>query len=146
MDDSLESNSSKLTNYKRLLSQIEVGDDGKHYYQSIKPKRFNATKKAVSSHYQDTIVRISDSMENRFQDIMLSPVKNQITLLDTSTWPKDELSSFGEEQVSELLTHFHLVLKENKCDTFKAHAEWGILKGYVIPIVANNPKADYLDV
>ena len=44
---SLEIEGGNMTHYKRMMSKIELRDDGKRYYQSIKLSRFNAHNDGV---------------------------------------------------------------------------------------------------
>lgn len=146
IDNSLESDNNKLTHYNRLRSQIEVKEDGKRYYQNVKLKNFNSTRKAVPGYYNDCIIRITDSMEGRFHNLTESPVFKHLTsLLDVAIWPKENLTSFGDSQINELLQHFRLVLTENGCDIYEAQNEWDVLKNTAYQIQINNPKASYLD-
>ena len=76
IDTSLESQNNKLTHYNRILSKIEGKEDGNRYYQNIKLKNYESTRKAVPGYYTDCIVCITDSMENRFRNLRECPVLN----------------------------------------------------------------------
>ena len=48
--------------------------------------RYEAAKQSVSNHYEFTIASITDSMQNRFEELSSSPLfKNLVSLLDVSS-------------------------------------------------------------
>lgn len=151
IDESLESEGSKMTNYKKLLSNVETKDlngKTKYFYQGIKLSKYNSTIKAVPKHYFDTIIKISGSMENCFDDLSISPLfKHMLCLLDTSSWPKEEqlISEFGGKEIAEICSYFEPLLKENGCHVDQVENEWDMLKLFVVPIVKNNPSLKYFD-
>ena len=70
------------------------------------------------------------------------------SILDCSRWPHDDenLSSYGENEVSELCEHFDEVLSDNGCDISKVSSEWDLLKLEVNSITAGMNSVNYLDV
>ena len=108
--------------------------------------RYEAAKQSVSNHYEFTIASITDSMQNRFEELSSSPLfKNLVSLLDVSSWPK-ELSDFGSAKIESLKAHFSQLLSNNGCDIGEIQCEWMTLKTYVIPIRNNSPKVKYLEI
>ena len=72
IDQSLESNTSCLTFYKHLLADIEeksIEGKIKYAYQDILLRKFKSTKSTVKDFYQETIVAITNAMNDRFSDI-----------------------------------------------------------------------------
>ena len=70
VDESLENPYSIMTNLKRLFQDIKKKDDS-YFYQGIKFVRYEAAKQSVSNHYEFTIASITDSMQNRFEELFL---------------------------------------------------------------------------
>ena len=137
-----------MTRYKQLMSLIEQKEDGHYYYQGIKLSAFEATLERVGESYKETIRLISESMENRFANLVTSPVfQHHIQLLDTSSRPQDiSLSAFGDKEIDSIRIHFHQVLSINGCSIVEILPEWQALKGHVMPIAVNNKSVKYLDV
>ena len=145
VDESLENPDSIMTNLKKLFQDVEKKDDS-YFYQGIKLARYEAAKRSVSNHYEFTIASITDSMQNRFEELSSSPLfKNLVSLLDVSSWPK-ELSDFGSAKIESLKAHFSQLLSNNGCDIGEIQCEWMTLKTYVIPIRNNSPKVKYLEI
>ena len=139
VDESLENPDSIMTNLKKLFQDVEKKDDS-YFYQGIKLARYEAAKRSVSNHYEFTIASITDSMQNRFEELSSSPLfKNLFSLLDVSSWPK-ELSDFGSVEIVSLKAHFRQLLSDSSCDIGEIQREWMILKTYVIPNLNNSPK------
>ena len=85
VDESLENPDSIMTNLKKLFQDVEKKDDS-YFYQGIKLARYEAAKRSVSNHYEFTIASITDSMQNRFEELSSSPLfKNLVSLLDVSS-------------------------------------------------------------
>lgn len=145
VDESLESPDSIMTHYNKFLQEVEKKDHG-YYYQGIKLARYEAAKQSVSNLYEPTIASITNSMENRFEELSSSPLfKNLVSLLDVSSWPK-ELTDFGSAKIKLLKNHFSQLLNNNGCEIDEMQREWMTLKTYVIPIRNNSPKVRYLEI
>ena len=126
-----------MTNLKKLFQDVEKKDDRRFLYQGIKLARYEAAKRSVSNHYEFTSASITDSMQNRFEELSSSPLfKNLVSLLDVSSWPK-ELSAFASAEIESLKAHFSQLLSNNGCDIGEIQHEWMTLKTYVIPIRNN---------
>ena len=133
VDESLENPDSIVTNLKKLFQDVEKKDDS-YFYQGIKLARYEAAKRSVSNHYEFTIASITDSMQNRFEELSSSPLfKNLVSLLDKSSWPR-ELNDFGPAEIKSLKVHFSQLLSNNGCNIGEIQHEWMTLKSYVIPI------------
>ena len=75
-----------MTNLKKLFQDVEKKDDRRFLYQGIKLARYEAAKRSVSNHYEFTSASITDSMQNRFEELSSSPLfKNLVSLLDVSS-------------------------------------------------------------
>ena len=75
-----------MTNLKKLFQDVEKKDDRRFLYQGIKLARYEAAKRSVSNHYEFTSASITDSMQNRFEELSSSPLfKNLVSLLDISS-------------------------------------------------------------
>ena len=99
VDESLENPDSNM-------SQDVKKKNDSYFYQGIKLARYEAAKQSVSNHYEFTIASITDSMQNRFEELSSSPLfKNLVSLLDVSPWPK-ELCDFGSTEIESLKPHF----------------------------------------
>ena len=97
--------------------------------------------------YYDIIVKITDSMSSRFEDLTASPVfKHFVPILDISSWPSNELAVFAESAILELSDCFEELLVENGCEIHSLLPEWVALKTHVLPIITNNPKEFYLKI
>ena len=85
VDESLENPDSIMTNLKKLFQDVENKDDS-YFNQGIKLARCEAAKWSVSNHYEFTIARITDSMQNRFKELSSLPYfKNLVSLLNASS-------------------------------------------------------------
>ena len=69
VDESLENPDSIKTNVKKLFQDVEKKDS--YFYQGIKLARYEAAKRSISNHYEFTIASITDSMQNRFEELFL---------------------------------------------------------------------------
>ena len=147
IDESLDEESDILTFLTSFLKKVETNDEGESKYQEIKLNNYNAAVSNLSRHYNDIIVKITDSMSSRFEDLTASPVfKHLATILDVSSWPNNELAMFGESAILELSDCFEELLIKNGCEIDKLLPEWICLKAHVIPIIKNNQKEFYLKI
>ena len=127
VDEFLENPDSTMRNLKKLFQDVEKKDDS-YFYQGIKLARYEAAKRSLSNHYEFTIASITDSMQNRFEELSSSPLfKNLVSLLDVSSWPK-ELSAFASAEIESLKAHFSQLLSNNGCDIGEVQREWMNLK------------------
>jgi hypothetical protein len=144
IDKSLNEPASRLTHYKRLLAELETGENDETVYQGISLTGFNVANNDVLNKYAETIMQIVSSMEKCFQDLQASGVFTHIiSILDIQLWPKESDGdiSFGDGSVSDLLNLF-----KNGCDVDKAVTEWDTLKTFVQPLVSSNKEITYLEV
>ena len=149
IDKSLNEPASRLTHYKRLLAELETGENDETVYQGISLTGFNVANNDVPNKYAETITQIVSSMEKRFQDLQASRVFTHIiSILDIQLWPKESDGdiSFGDGAVSDLLNLFKNLLDKNGCDVDKAVTEWDTLKTFVQPLVSSNKEITYLEV
>ena len=149
IDKSLNEPASRLTHYKRLLAELETGENDETVYQGISLTGFNVANNDVPNKYAETITQIVSSLDKRFQDLQASGVFTHIiSILDIQLWPKESDGdiSFGDGAVSDLLNLFKNLLDKNGCDVDKAVTEWDTLKTFVQPLVSSNKEITYLEV
>lgn len=147
IDESLEEDNDILTHLNCLLKDIEYHEENGSTYQGMKLNHYDAAIENLSQHYNDIIIKITDSMASRFEDLTASPVfKHLVSLLDVSSWPQNELAVFGESAILELSDCFEELLVKNGCEIHQLLPEWISLKTHVLPIIKNNPKKFYLKI
>ena len=89
IDKSLDSPETLLTNFNKLLSNIEEHNND-YFYAGIKLARFETIRALACNRYTQTITNITSAMEERFDNLQISPIfKHLIPLLDVATWPTD---------------------------------------------------------
>ena len=79
-------------------------------------------------------MQISQNVERRFKNLLTLPVfLNLVSLLDISIWPIDDenLTTFGEDQILELIKHFNDILLSNSCNIYLVQTEWDRLKNHI---------------
>ena len=146
IENDLDSPDSRLTYYKRFIESTKIVD-GKQTYQNIPLENFKQVNDNVGKHYDETIARLAESIGNRFSDIKASPVfENLVPLLDTKTWPKENMQNFGDQSIVKLIDYFKVLLEQNGAEVSEILSEWDVLKTFVIPIILNNERASYLEV
>ena len=139
IDVSLESHTSWLTFYKRLLEDIEeksIEGKTKYAYQDIILCKFKSTKSTVKYVYHETISAITNTVNNRFSIISDAPVfKYLVHILDVHTWPttEEKLVMFGDSEMAELSQHLNDLLLNASCKVENTLPEW-------------DTKATYLDI
>ena len=144
--NSLDSETSRLTYYKKCLNDIKKNEEiNEVRYQEIKLKRFEAAIENVPAHYEESITRISDTMTSRFKDVQTTCVFKHISILDVTTWPRNDMLTFGDNIIVELKSEFHDLLEKNNCDMDNLLSEWDQLKCYMMPLISNW-KSTYLQL
>ena len=145
IDKSFDSPETLFTNFNKLLSNNEERNND-YFYVGIKLARFETIRVSVCNYYTQTITNITSAMEERFDNLHISPIfKHLVPLLDVSTWPTDPIH-FGEDRIQEIAKYFNETLIYNKCLTEDLQREWIVLKTIVKPIYENDTKAKYLDI
>jgi len=83
--------------------------------------------------------RLSDCISQQFKDVLSdsesgspNPIIGAVKILDIKAWPKNrsELHTFGDSELSLVLSHFEKVLV-GKVDCTEVSSEWLCLKLYV---------------
>ena len=147
IDQTIHEPDSIMTHYKRFVEEVKQDADG-YKYQTILLTDYERANGNVDAHYRESISNIATCMENRFEEIATSPFfKHLVCLLDTAMWPRDEtIGVFGDKAIAELIPILTdlLVNNGNKIDSILP--EWTVLKTYVLPLIANNPKQKYLEI
>ncbi|XP_057291390.1 zinc finger protein 862-like [Hydractinia symbiolongicarpus] len=145
--DTLDGSSDIMTHHKRFTDEVINDEDGSATYQNIKLFRYDIVNSSAETKYHDLIVRLADSMEERFENLSTSTIfKNIVCLLDVSTWPTTVTPTFGEDRIDEILLDFEKLLENNGCNVGEVKKEWISLQSHIIPIVINNPREYYLKV
>ena len=150
IDESLDKPESILTQFNKLLGNIEQKQDqdaGKIYtYQSIKLTDFKVTKDRIKVACSESILKVTLCMEACFQDVnVLLLFQNFISVVDTATWPKN-IVDFGNAAIAKIASVFKELLLRNNCQLENILPKWMVLKLYMIPIIKNNLKAKYLNI
>ena len=138
IDESLDQKQNHMINFTLFLSKVEL-KDGKHYYQDIKLSKYKRPIKAVNNHYRKVIVSISHNMESRSEEFKQSPVfENMVSLLETQTWPTENINEFGDQEIIKIANHFRVLLSKNGCDLNVINEEWQVLKYFMVPLTNTN--------
>ena len=131
-----------MTHYKIFVEKVKQDADG-YKYQTISLTDYERANGNVDAHSN-----IATCMENYFEEIATSHFyKHLVSLLDTAMWLRDEtIGVFGDQAIRELIPILTdlLVNNGNKIDSI-LH-KWTVLKKYVLPLIANNPKQKYLEI
>ena len=108
--------------------------------------RFETIRASVCNHYTQTVTNITSVIEERFDNLQVSPIfRHLVPLLDVSTWPTGA-TLFGENRIQEIAKYFNETLIYNKCRTEDFQREWIVLKIIVKPIYENDLKAKYFNI
>ena len=146
IDELLDQKQKHMINFTLFLSKVEL-KDGKHYYQDIKLSKYKRPIKAVNKHYRKAIVSISDNMESRSEELKQSPVfENMVSLLETQTWPTENINEFGDQEIIKIANHFRDLLSKNGCNLNVINEDWQVLKTFMVPLINNNKNSTYLEL
>ena len=117
-------------------------------YQDVKLLNFNVSNENVKKSFNGIINDLTKKCNERFSNLQSNPVFKGINLLDCKRWPEDNtnLSTFGENEMTELINHFKPLLLKNNCDVDKILTEWDLLKLEVTSMISSWEKIDYLEV
>ena len=74
IDQLLDGNSQRLTHNTKLLKDMELTENGDHMYQDLPLNEFDQTKSSVKHLYDEIIICLTLSMEQRFKDLIDSPL------------------------------------------------------------------------
>ena len=87
-------------------------DDSKFCYQVIKITKCELTIKQAKTVSTRTISNICSKFEQRFYTFVESVVFSNILLLDTKSWPKDDLITLGNHEINKSTDHDTALLKK----------------------------------
>ena len=138
-------NGGRLTHLTKLFKEV----DKNNTYQELKLVNVEIHKKSVSASYKEIITKLAEKMEDKFKVVSTSPIfENLISVLDVSMWPLENniLSSYCNDEILAVTSHFERLLTQNGCDIFQIPTEWDRLKSYLISILKSRSKFDYLEV
>ena len=86
-------------------------------------------------------------MESRFSDLRASLVfENLVDLLEIKVWPEENFENFGDVKLQIFVEHFREILLKRNCKIDIIHAEWLVLKSFMVPLIKNNKALPYLDI
>jgi hypothetical protein len=147
LTESIDKNTSRLTNYTKFLKEVKCAD-GSYEYQEIKLLNFDGSSERINKSYSDVISCLTAKMNERFEDLQTHPVFKGMSILDCSRWPRDDLNLFvyGEKEIDALSKHFSSLLSNNGCDIDKIMTEWDLLKLEVNMLIFGCCSIEYLDV
>ena len=147
LEESIDQTTARLTNFTKFLKDV-VEEDGTFTYQDVKLLNFNVSNESVKKSFNDIINDLTEKCNERFSNLQSNPVFKGINLLDCKRWPEDNtnLSTFGENEMTELINHFKPLLLKNNCDVDKILTEWDLLKLEVTSMISSWEKIDYLEV
>ena len=149
IDQSLDDNSERLTHYTKLLKDMELTENGDHMYQDLPLNQFDQAKSSVKHSYDEIITRLALSMEQRFEDVIDSPLFNSSApILDVNLWPKNQtqLSTYCDLEIKSLRDHFEALLELNQCVISSVCNKWDCLKAFVLPMITGVNSIDYLEI
>ena len=147
LTESIDKNTSRLTNYTKFLKEVKCVE-GSYEYQEIKLLNFDGSSERINKSYSDVISCLTAKMNERFEDLQTHPVFKGMSILDCSRWPRDDLNLFdyGEKEIVALSKHFSSLLSNNGCDIDKIMTEWDLLKLEVNTLIFGCCSIEYLDV
>ena len=109
IDQWLDDNSKRLMHYNKLLKDMELTENGDHMYQDLPLNQFDQAKSLVKHSYDEIITRLALSMEQRFKDLIDSPLFNSLApILDVNLWPKNQaqLSTYCDLEIKITSKHY----------------------------------------
>ena len=81
----------------------------------------------------------------RFEILQSNPLFNVINVFDCRQWQKGaNLWSLGENEITELINNFNVLLTKNNCNTDRIMTEWDLLKLELTAMTASCEKINYL--
>ena len=106
-------------------------------------------KSSVKHSYDEIITGLALSMEQRFEDLIDSPLFNSLAPnFDVNLWPKNQaqLSTYGDLEIKSLQDHFEALPELNQCVISSVCNEWDCLKAFVLPMITGVDSIDYLKI
>ena len=143
IDQLLDGNSQRLTHNTKLLKDMELTENGDHMYQDLPLNEFDQTKSSVKHLYDEIIICLTLSMEQRFKDLIDSP-----PILDINLWPKNQaqLPTYCDLKIRSLRDHFESLLELNQFVISSVCNEWDCLKAFVLPMITGVDSIDYVEI
>ena len=68
-----------------------------------------------------------------------------VLLLETQTWPTENITEFGDKEMIKIANHFRDLLSKNSCNLNLINEEWQVLKKFMVPLINNNKNSTYLE-
>ena len=142
IDESLDKKQKHMTHFMLLLLNIEL-KDSKHYYQDINLSKYESSIKVVVTIITKPFFLFLTTWN---QDLKQFPVfKNMVLLLETQTWPTENINEFGDKEMIKIANHFRDLLSKNSCNLNLINEEWQVLKKFMVPLINNNKNSTYLE-
>ena len=90
---------------------------------------FNVSDESVKKLFSDIINDLTVKCEERFENLQNNPVFITINILYCRRWLKGaNLSRFRENEITESINHFNVLLTKNNYNVDRIMTEWDLLK------------------
>ena len=94
-DNTMSKESSHLTHYCKLISNLAINENVKKFYHGFQLKQFKSTLCDVREQYPSSVTNVCKNVEKRFSDIKKPAIsKNIKSILDTFTIVLTEITLF----------------------------------------------------
>ncbi|CAC5417109.1 unnamed protein product [Mytilus coruscus] len=126
----------KTVNGRELSNFLATADAQNSTYKDIQLSNVNLDED-FTKQKQVIVDFIVAALDNRFEPMEKDPVLKAASLIFTfSEWPQDrnELATYGNEEMAFLLENFHEILERNGCNLdviMDNNREWKDFKAYV---------------
>ncbi|VDI00488.1 Hypothetical predicted protein [Mytilus galloprovincialis] len=126
----------KTVNGKELTNFLATVDSQNSTYKDIQLSNMNIDED-FTRQKQVIVDLIVAALDNRFEPMEKDPVLKAASLiLSFSEWPQDrnDLATYGNEEMAYLLENFHEILERNGCNLdaiMDQNGEWKDFKAYI---------------
>ena len=94
-DNTMSKESSHLTHYCKLISNLAINENVKKFYHGFQLKQFKSTFRDVREQYPSSVTNFCKNVEKMFSDIKKPAIsKNIKSILDTFTIVLTEITLF----------------------------------------------------
>ena len=128
LQESIDKTITLLDNFMKFQKDV-LSEEGVNKYQGIELLNYDISSKSTKNSF-DIIKLLTNNNSKQFANLQSHPVFKKINILDCSRWPseKENLLSYGESEMNELVDHFSELLTKNGCDIDKIIPESDFLK------------------
>ena len=103
----------RLNDFIKFLKDV-VEQGGTYTYQDVKLLNFNISNESVKKLFSDIINDLTVKCNERFEILQSNPLFNVINVFDCRQWRKGaNLWSLGENEITELINNFNILLTKN---------------------------------